>query len=67
MSFGVNNACTIFMDYINIIFFPFLDHFVIIFITDIFIYFKTFKEYEEHTLKREPHNCMLNYLSFNFD
>jgi len=48
MAFGVTNAPVIFMDYMNIIFNPFLDHFVVIFIDDILIYSKTLEEHEKH-------------------
>jgi len=50
MPFGVTNAPTVFMDYINRIFCPFLDSFVVIFIDDILVYSKTFEEHEKHLI-----------------
>jgi len=46
MPFGVTNAPASFMDYMNKIFRSFLDKFVVVFIDDILIYFRT---HEEHT------------------
>jgi len=48
MPFGVTNAPALFMDYMNRIFRPFLDKFVIVFIDDILIYSRTKGEHEEH-------------------
>jgi len=48
MLFGVTNAPTVFMDYMNRIFRPFLDKFVVVFIDDILIYSKTQQEHTEH-------------------
>jgi len=48
MSFGVTNALAIFMDYMNRIFGPYLDQFVIVFIDDILICSKSHEEHAEH-------------------
>ena len=48
MPFGVTNAPVVFMDYMNRIFRPFLDKFVVVFIDDILIYFRTHEEHAEH-------------------
>ena len=48
MSFGVTNAPAMFMDYMNRIFRPFLDKFVVVFIDYILIYSRTREEHAEH-------------------
>nr|KYP33155.1 Transposon Ty3-G Gag-Pol polyprotein [Cajanus cajan] len=48
MPFGVTNALAIFMDYMNRIFHPYLDKFVVVFIDDILVYSKTKEEHKEH-------------------
>ena len=48
MPFGVTNALAVFIDYMNMIFWHFLDKFVVVFIDDILIYSRTQEEYAEH-------------------
>ncbi|XP_058765537.1 uncharacterized protein LOC131639035 [Vicia villosa] len=48
MPFGVTNAPAVFMDYMNRVFQPYLDRFVVIFIEDILIYSKKVDEHMEH-------------------
>nr|GEW64431.1 putative reverse transcriptase domain-containing protein [Tanacetum cinerariifolium] len=48
MPFGLTNAPAVFMDLMNIVCRPYLDKFVIMFINDIIIYYKTREEHVEH-------------------
>jgi hypothetical protein len=48
MPFGVTNAPGVFMEYMNCIFHPYLDKFVVVFIDDILIYSKFEEEHAEH-------------------
>ena len=47
MSFGLTNVTSVFMDYMNRTFRPYLDKFVVAFIDDILVYPKSKKEHEE--------------------
>ena len=48
MSFGLTNAPRVFRDYMNRIFWPYLDKFVVVFIDDILVYLKTEQELMKH-------------------
>jgi len=48
MSFGVTNTPSVFMEYMNRIFHPYLDQFVVVFIDDILVYSKSKEEHAEH-------------------
>ena len=48
LPFGFTNAPTLFMDLMNRVFQPYLDKFVVVFIDDILVYSKSFKEHEQH-------------------
>src|ERR1043165_9153975 len=48
MPFGVTNAPGVFMEYMNRIFHPYLDKFVVVFIDDNLIYSKSDEEHAEH-------------------
>jgi hypothetical protein len=48
MSFGLTNAPTYFMNFMNKVFMEYLDKFVVVFIDDILVYSKNDGDHEEH-------------------
>ena len=48
MSFRLTNALVVFMDLMNRVFCPYLDHFVIVIIDDILVYSRSELEHERH-------------------
>ena len=48
MSFGVSNAPSVFMEYMNRTFHSYLDKFVVVFIDDIMFYSKSEGDHDEH-------------------
>ena len=48
MPFGLMNAPTTFMDVMHKVFQPYLDQFIVVFVDDILIYFKSEEDYKGH-------------------
>lgn len=48
MSFELTNALVIFIDLINQVFYDCLDKFIMVFIDDILMYSKSYKEHQKH-------------------
>nr|GFC59374.1 retrovirus-related Pol polyprotein from transposon 17.6 [Tanacetum cinerariifolium] len=48
MRFGLTNAPAVFMDFMNRVFHEVLDKFIIVFIDDIPVFFKSKEEHEDH-------------------
>lgn len=64
MPFGLTNTLAVFMNLINRVFQPYLDHCMVVFIDDILVYSKGEVEYEEH-LWEEHLWIVLNVLHEN--
>ena len=50
MSFSLTNVPSTFMDLMNHIFHPYLDHFVVVFVDDILNYLPFVESHEEHLI-----------------
>ena len=48
MPFGLTNVPAVFMDLMNRVYRPMIDHSVIVFVDDILVYSKTREQHEEH-------------------
>jgi len=48
MPFGLTNASTMFLDLMNRVFRPYLDHYMVVFIDDIMVYSHSYLEHEQH-------------------
>ena len=70
MPFGLMNAPTAFMDLMHKVFQPYLDQFVVVFVDNILIYFKSKEEHETHLRivlhALRNHRCMPNSENVNF-
>ena len=71
MSFRLTNAPAMFMDYMNKIFRPYFDKFLVVFINYILIYSKTKEKHEEHLsivleIQRDKKSFMLICRSTSF-
>ena len=70
MSFGLTNALAAFMDLMNRVFRPHVDHFVIVFINDILVYSKDWENHDTHlrvvleTLRKEQLYVKLSKCEF---
>ena len=70
MSFGLTNAPAAFMDLMNRVFRPYVDHFIVVFIDDILVYSKDAQEHEQHlkivlqTLRENKLYAKLNKFDF---
>ena len=72
MPFGVTNVLSVFMEYMNRIFHPYLDQFVVVFTDDILVNSKSEEEHAEHLrivlqVLKEKRCCLLSCRSVSFD
>ena len=70
MPFRLTNAPTIFMDLMHRVFQPYLDHFIVVFVNDILIYFQSEEEHDDHLRISLQHSgtisCMPTSVSASF-
>ncbi|XP_050915388.1 uncharacterized protein LOC127130419 [Lathyrus oleraceus] len=64
MPFGVSNVLCVFMEYVNRIFHPYLDQFVVVFVDDILIYSKSDEEHVNVVLQWETPKSAIKIRSF---
>ena len=70
MPFGLTNALVAFMDLMNLVFRPYVDQFVVVFINDIFVYSKDREDHDTHlrvvleTLRNEQLYAKLSKCEF---